>query len=86
MNFGEVVGEEFDHHCFTDEHAHHRAAQTFRCSRSNARGCILTERHRIFLLHSYRSVTLVQHRPFIACIFFLTSFFINSIQSSSCNK
>src|SRR5580692_533734 len=32
------------------------------------------------------SVTLVQHRPFDACIFFLTSFFINSIQSISRNK
>src|ERR1700691_685069 len=38
------------------------------------------------LVHSCLAVTLVQHRSFTACIFFLTSFFINSIQSISCNK
>ena len=51
------------------------------CSRS-----VFVARGEEFLVRSRLSVTLVQHRTFCVCIFFLTSFFINSIQSISCNK
>jgi hypothetical protein len=53
---------------------------------SHALGAFSFTDGKIFFFSAHPSVTLVQQHSFIACIFFLTSFFINSIQSISCNN